>query len=495
LAGLIAAAVTGCSQNHSLLPSTGLASSLTPRAGTFARAKSSPPDYMQMAFLMTDGSVLTQGSYDPQSWYKYTPDANGDYSDGTWTQVGSLQTGYGPSAFASQVLADGRLLIIGGEYNSPGNYDLQLVNLGAIYDPLTAKWTPLNHPKGWGFIGDSPSSMLANNLFMIGQKLTKQDATWNPANNKWTSIKNNDKADYNSEEGWTLLPNGTILTEDVKNATNSEIFNPSTNKWTSAGSTVVDLRSESPFHSCLQYGPKPKDCYLPPGEIGPALLLPNGTVFATGSGQNGSGYGLGHTAVYTISTGTWAAGPDFPNNDNAGDSWASLLPNGDALVYGVSGEMYLFNGSSFSTLGAASGIPLLLPTGQLAEFGGSVVLYTSSGKSNSSWAPAIATVSKSLAAGKTYKITGTQFNGMSQAMAFGDEYQNATNYPLVRVTMTKTKHVIYLRTHDHSTMGVQTGTKVVSTNFDVPKSVEKGSGLLVVVANGIASTPVTVTLK
>lgn len=450
---------------------------------------------MQMAFLMTDGSVLTQGSNDPQDWYTYTPDASGDYADGTWKQVGSLQSGYGPSAFASQVLADGRLLIIGGEYNTPGNYDLQLTNLGAIYDPLKATWTPLNHPSGWQYIGDSPSSMLANNEFFIGQKLTKQDATWNPANSKWTVIKPKGKADFNSEEGWTLLPNGTILTEDVKNAPNSEIFNPSTKTWKSAGSTVVDLRSQSPFHQCLQYGPKPKDCYLPPGEIGPAMLRPNGTVFATGSGQNGSGYGEGHTAVYTISSGKWAAGPDFPNNDNAGDSWASLMINGDVLVYGVSGEMYLFDGTSFTSIGYESGVPLLLPTGQLAQFGGSVVLYTPSGSSNSSWAPAISNVSKSLSPGKTYKITGTQFNGMSQAMAFGDEYQNATNYPLVRVTMTKTKHVFYFRTHDHSTMGVQTGSTPVYTYFDVPKKAESGAANLVVVANGIPSTAKPVTIK
>jgi hypothetical protein len=44
-------------------------------------------------------------------------------------------------------------------------------------------------------------------------------------------------------------------------------------------------------------------------------------------------------------------------------------------------------------------------------------------------------------------------------------------------------------------MGVQTGTKVVFTNFDVPKTVETGAGQLVVVADGIASKPVTVTIK
>jgi hypothetical protein len=496
-AGLLSAAVAGCSENRSALPPAGLAASLVHGSGTFVRAQSSVPAYMQIAFLMTDGSVLAQGSGSSGSaeWYKYVPDANGDYSDGTWSQVGSLQSGYAPEAFASEVLADGRLLIIGGEYNFPGNYDLQLVNLGAIYDPLTEKWTALNHPAGWQFIGDSPSSMLPNNDFIIGQKLTKEDATWNPASAKWTKITHNDKSDYDSEEGWTLLPDGTILTEDVKNATNSEIFNPSTGLWKSAGSTVVDLRSDSPFHQCLQYGPKKKDCYLPPGEIGPAILRPDGTVFATGSGQSGSGEGDGNTAVYTIATGKWAAGPDFPNNDNAGDSWASLMPSGDVLVFGVSGEMYLFDGTTFTDAGGESGVPLLLPTGQLAEFGGSLVLYTAPGKPKASWAPAISNVSKTLAPGKTYTITGTQFNGMSQAMAFGDEYQNNTNYPLVRVTMSKTKHVFYLRTHDHSTMGVATGTEAVYTYFDVPKTIEKGAGALVVVADGIASTPANVTIK
>jgi hypothetical protein len=44
-------------------------------------------------------------------------------------------------------------------------------------------------------------------------------------------------------------------------------------------------------------------------------------------------------------------------------------------------------------------------------------------------------------------------------------------------------------------MGVQTGTKVVFTNFDVPKTVEKGAGQLVVVANGIQSKSVNVTIK
>jgi hypothetical protein len=96
--------------------------------------------------------------------------------------------------------------------------------------------------------------------------------------------------------------------------------------------------------------------------------------------------------------------------------------------------------------------------------------------------------------GSTYKISGTQFNGLSQAAAFGDEYQTATNYPLVRITNNTTGHVFYAKTHDHSTMGVATGSAIVSTNFDVPSTMETGASSLVVVANGIPSAAVSITV-
>ena len=60
-----------------------------------ARLASQPPVGMQMAFLMTDGSVLAQGDAG-NDWYKYAPDINGNYSDGTWTQVGDDPKGYAP---------------------------------------------------------------------------------------------------------------------------------------------------------------------------------------------------------------------------------------------------------------------------------------------------------------------------------------------------------------------------------------------------------------
>jgi len=55
--------------------------------------------------------------------------------------------------------------------------------------------------------------------------------------------------------------------------------------------------------------------------------------------------------------------------------------------------------------------------------------------------------------------------------------------------------VFYARTHDHSTMGVATGSTTVSTHVDVPSAMETGASTLQVVANGIGSTPFAVTVN
>ncbi len=450
-----------------------------------------PPDGAGIGFLLTDGTVMFQGNQ-ASDWWKLTPDNTGSYLNGTWKQVASLPAGYEPDAFASAVLADGRLLIEGGEYNPPGNF--VLTNLGAVYNPRTNVWTPLTPPPGWSYIGDSPSVVLPNGLFLIGNKLVKNIAALNPKTMQWQQGVAPGKADFNAEEGWTLMPDGSVLTADVKDAPNSERFVPSLLEWVTAGSTIVDLHSPSPY-GCLPFGPNGQYCYYPPGEIGPAILRPNGTVFATGSYSSN---GAGHTAVYTpgsspTAAGTWTVGPDFPNGDNAGDSFASLLPNGHVLVEGDSGTLYEFDGTKLTAGPFGFGSLIVLPTGETIV-GGSQ-LYTSTGTYSPSWAPTISTYPSTVVRGSTYKISGTQFNGLSQAASFGDEYETATNYPLVRIVNQSSGHVFYAPTHDHSTMGVATGSAIVSTNFDVPAGMETGTSSLVVVANGIPSQPVTVTVN
>jgi hypothetical protein len=93
-----------------------------------------------------------------------------------------------------------------------------------------------------------------------------------------------------------------------------------------------------------------------------------------------------------------------------------------------------------------------------------------------------------------YVISGHHFNGFSQGAAYGDDAQSATNYPLVRITNQATGHAFYSRTHDHSSMAVANGA-IVSTHFDVPDNQERGASSLVVVANGIPSSPITINVQ
>jgi len=78
---------------------------------------------------------------------------------------------------------------------------------------------------------------------------------------------------------------------------------------------------------------------------------------------------------------------------------------------------------------------------------------------------------------------------------YGDDYQGATNYPLIRLQNNATGHVSYCRTHNHSTMAVATGSATVSTQFDIPANAEAGASKLFVVANGIPSNSVNVTVQ
>jgi len=462
-----------------------LIASGTAHGGTVQVLTNPAPEGAELTFLLTDGRVLAQ-SFTDQGFYTLAPDDTGSYVNGTWARVADLPRDYAPYAGASAVLADGRVLMIGGEYNFG---EFALTNLGAIYDPVADKWTPLKPPAGghWNYIGDSPDLVLPDGHFLIGDKLHKDMAAYDPKTDKWAILAHTGKADFNAEEGWTLLSNGTVFTIDVKDRPNSEIYDPSAQFWTSAGSTGVALTA--PGSGKIEYGNH--KYYYPPGEIGPGMLLPDGSVFVAGAIPFPKK--IAHTAIYK--SGVWTAGPDFPKNEDPGDTGSVLLPSGNVLQTTLSGNVYEYDGKSLIKENANVGgsCLLLLPTGEVL-IGGSEV-YDPTGSPQPGWAPTVTSYPATVARGSTYKISGTQFNGLSQANSLGDELETFTNYPLVRITNNATGHVFYTHTHDHSTMGVATGDKIVSTHFDVSSGTETGASSLIVVANGIASTAVPITVN
>jgi len=487
---------------------------------TWTKITTAPSVSMGSMLLLTDGRVLVHSepnctgcTGDYTSWYTLTPDNTGSYINGTWTKVATLPSGYSPLFFGSAVLRDGKVVIQGGEYNCPSSRCSAVwQSLGAIYDPVANTWTSTVPPTRSN-IGDAESVVLSDGTWMLaeccaiafGNSTSPVYYYFNESTLSFTQMSSSTdgKNDDFDEEGWNLLPNNQILTVDaytsntVLTGTNSETYNSATNTWSTAGSTINQLWDSN----CKRGGGS--------FEVGPAMLRPDGTVLATGS----SDCSAGHTAVYNSLTGIWTAGPDFPNKDAANDAPAALEINGNVIVesnpfsgtFSTPSTFYEWDGTNLNTFpnppnatktASYQGHLLVLPNGQImyTDYSTDVEFLTSAGTFDPSWQPTVTSVASSLTPGSTYTISGTQFNGLSQASAYGDDLQNATNYPLVRIVNNATGHVFYCKTHDHSTMGVATGSTLVSTSFDVPASIETGASQLFVVANGIASAASTVTV-
>ena len=142
---------------------------------------------------------------------------------------------------------------------------------------------------------------------------------------------------------------------------------------------------------------------------------------------------------------------------------------------------------------------IILPTGEVLQSSISnyVDIYAPSSATmrgfDESWRPVVTAAPLEVGRGGTYKIEGILFNGMTQGAMFGDDYQGACNYPLLRLTDVKSMHVYYCRTHDHSSMAVASHDPVF-TYFDVPIDQPLGNFTLEVVANGIPSVPRNITV-
>ncbi|MGO9452744.1 MAG: hypothetical protein ACLQDV_17130 [Candidatus Binataceae bacterium] len=141
----------------------------------------------------------------------------------------------------------------------------------------------------------------------------------------------------NDEEGWTLLPDGMVLTLEIYNAndhteTPALTYNSLSQAWSSAGTAPDPLVLRAKGTTTYD-------------EIGPAVLRPDATVFASGA--------TGFNDIYNSNDSTWTSGPSFPTIADidsscvasgtteqlvAADAPAALVPAENSERWGISGD-------------------------------------------------------------------------------------------------------------------------------------------------------------
>jgi hypothetical protein len=621
-------------------------------AASWTRLANLAPSGAGVMLQLPDGTIMIQRAT-TATWMRLKPDALGSYINGTWaTDIATAPTRR--LYFASQVLPNGKVWILGGEYSGPAliaNWS----NTGEVYDPVTNTWTPIapypnqaacpsltqttgnitngsniisnlynsgyvagggisgtGIPAGAtitsvdsltqihistsatatainltltfspsfrssGCFGDVPTMLLPGLKILAGNLLNNSNFIYDLTTDTWTPAANKVYNDRSDEEGWVKMPDGSVFEYDIfrsiaAGSGYAERYNPTTNTWSSVSPGDGTANGVLPILSTSGIG----------FELGPTVRLADGRIFVIGANQ--------HTALYTPSTNTWAAGPDmmgtlsgvsFPFG--ADDAPAAVMPNGHVLFaadfgpgvtttgnitsgsaiitgipstvgyligWGVSGtgipgsttilsvdspsqihisnnatstgagvtlkigttfdkptQLFDFNPATSTIAPVSPAIPdanlnnnsafvsrmLILPTGQVlfSDSSNQLWIYTPDGSAPAASRPVINQVTYNGAG--VFTLTGKQINGQSAGSNYGDDVQTDQNYPIIRLT-NSTGQVFYAQTSNWSSVGVASGTTLVTTDFKLNPAMPAGVYALIVSGAGISSAPMFVNI-
>jgi hypothetical protein len=179
--------------------------------------------------------------------------------------------------------------------------------------------------------GDEPSILLPGGNILGGNIFAPTPYIYSLAANTWTPAGTKVYNDRSDEEGWAVLDDGRVINYDLfqsvnKNNGYAELYNPTSNSWAPISPVDGSANGTLPVLSSTALG----------FELGPLLRLQDGRMMVIGANQ--------HTALYTPSTNTWAAGPDMIGSLSnafgtianakfgADDAPAAALPNGHLII-------------------------------------------------------------------------------------------------------------------------------------------------------------------
>ncbi len=322
--------------------------------------------------LLSDGKVLRAGGSGSTDADVYNPVTN------AWSPVASMTIARTDNTLT--MLPNGKVLSAGGR--GPGPY-----TIAEVYDPSLNTWTqtpPMSAERSYGHV----AAVLPNGkVLLVGgfngatfQLLTSTDL-YDPATNTWSSAGSLPAGRWYPTA--TLLLSGRVLIAGGWNGadsnpflSSSELFDPAANVWTSTASMSTGRTAHT------------------------ATPLQGGKVLVVGgyhaSGSSSPAY-LDAAEIYDPSTNTWASAAAIPGA--RAYHTATLLQNGKVLVAGGQngstsylGSVYIYDPVS-NTWTAAAQLPsrrsqhsaTLLASGRVLVVGGNRASWTVYDPITSTW--------------------------------------------------------------------------------------------------------------
>ncbi len=264
-------------------------------AATWTLLTNQPSVQVYQLRLLTDGTIMAQ-SGDEQSWLRFTPDATGSYINGAWTALAAMPTKR--FSFASEVLQNGQVVVIGGENYGPSR-DYVWTATGETYDPVANTWSP---------IATFPPQACFNVTYNVTGNTTAASPTI---------------TDLPTTVTPTFLPGWTV--------TGTPIAGSSTVTSVDSDSqvTISNNATATQAGAALAFTGTPSSCY---GDV-PSMLLSNGQIL-TGSLVGPGSY------LYTIATNTWAFAANKIYNDSSDEEGWTRLADGRVLTYDIGQSLH-----------------------------------------------------------------------------------------------------------------------------------------------------------